>query len=132
MSTVKVGFWILTALVAIPNALAGGMYLATGSEGPLVALLGYPLHFAMLLGTWKLLGAVALLAPVRHPAVSWAYAGFFFTLSGAAVAHLSIADPGGAVPPLVMLAMLGGSGWLRPQALGGAQAEDALRTPATA
>ncbi len=116
MNGKTIGFWATTALVALPNAAAGLMYLAAGAEGPVVAQLGYPLHFAMLLGVWKLLGSVALLAPVRNRITEWAYAGYFFTLSGAGIAHLSIGDAAGAAPPWFMLGLLVVSWALRPHA----------------
>jgi hypothetical protein len=43
----------------------------------------------VLLGTWKVLGAVALLVPRRPLLKEWAYAGAFFTYSGAIVSHLT-------------------------------------------
>jgi len=44
---------------------------------------GYPSYFPVLLGTWKVLGAVALLVPRRPLLKEWAYAGAFFTYTGA-------------------------------------------------
>src|SRR5699024_307362 len=50
--------------------------------------LGYPPIFLTILGAWKILGAVALLAP-RYPRLKeWAYAGCFFNFSGAVISHL--------------------------------------------
>jgi uncharacterized membrane protein YphA (DoxX/SURF4 family) len=50
--------------------------------------LGYPPMFLTILGTWKVLGAVALLIP-RFPRLKeWAYAGAFFNFSGAVVSHI--------------------------------------------
>ena len=47
--------------------------------------LGFPVYFAVLLGVWKILGAIAILLP-RFPLLKeWAYAGIFFDLTGAAV-----------------------------------------------
>ena len=55
--------------------------------------LGYPAYFATILGIWKLLGSAAILSP-RHPRLKeWAYAGVFFTLTGAAVSHAVSGDP---------------------------------------
>ena len=55
----------------------------------LVAHLGYPSYFLVLLGSWKVLGAVALLVPCRPLLKEWAYAGAFFTYTGAIVSLLS-------------------------------------------
>ncbi len=83
--------------------------------------LGYPLHFVTLLGIWKLLGALAILAPKLPRLKEWAYAGIVFDLSGAAFAWASVGDVAGAtgshiVAPLVLLALAGVSYALRPDA----------------
>jgi hypothetical protein len=44
--------------------------------------LGYPCDFLVLLGAWKVLGAVALLLPCRPLLKEWAYAGIFFVYTG--------------------------------------------------
>jgi uncharacterized membrane protein YphA (DoxX/SURF4 family) len=69
--------------------------------------LGYPSYVATILGTWKLLGVLAILAPGFPRLKDWAYAGFFFDLSGAAISHAASGDPVGAViVPLVLLAVV--------------------------
>jgi hypothetical protein len=50
-----------------------------------VVHLGYPSYFLVLLGSWKVLGAVALLIPRRPLLKEWAYAGAFLTYTGAIV-----------------------------------------------
>jgi len=77
--------------------------------------LGYPAYFVALLGIWKLLGVAAVLAPRRPRLKEWAYAGFAFDLSGAAVSHLVSGDGlGKALVPLSLLG-LGLASWaLRP------------------
>ena len=118
MSTRTYGFWAITGVfvlgmvgsgvadLAQPDALMTGM-----------AHLGYPAYFVSILGTWKLLGVVALLAPGFPRVKEWAYAGFFFDLSGAVVSHQASGDGlGGAFPALALLlgsAMAAENGWLR-------------------
>lgn len=99
-------------------ALAGLGYLSRADEiVQNFANLGYPLYFATVLGIWKLLGAAALLIRVMPKATEWAYAGFTFVLTGAAVSHVAAGDPfSSAVPPLVMLALLATSYRLQPKA----------------
>lgn len=78
--------------------------------------LGYPLHFIVLLGVWKVLGALTLLAPRLRLVKEWAYAGIFIDLSGAAVA--SAANASGAfhvVAPIVLIGFLAASWALRPE-----------------
>lgn len=54
--------------------------------------LGYPLYFLTLLGIWKILGVIAVLIPKFPLLKEWAYAGFFFTVSGAVFSHLVCGD----------------------------------------
>lgn len=95
---------------------SGGMDLA--QPPPLMEgmrHLGYPAYFVAILGFWKLLGVAALLAPRLPRLKEWAYAGFAFDLSGAAVSHLVSGDGvGKALVPLFLLA-IGLASWaLRP------------------
>ncbi|MEY2934199.1 MAG: hypothetical protein RL033_4948 [Pseudomonadota bacterium] len=110
------GYWLSTALVALAFALGGVMDLL---GGPQVAAslqhLGYPAYLAGLLGFWKLLGALALLAPRMPLLKEWAYAGMFFDLTGAAYSHAQSGDPAANVlTPLVLVGLLAASWALRP------------------
>jgi uncharacterized membrane protein YphA (DoxX/SURF4 family) len=77
--------------------------------------LGYPTYFVSVIGFWKLLGVSAVLAPRLPRLKEWAYAGFTFELSGAAVSHVMSGDGvGKALIPLALL-LLGLASWyLRP------------------
>jgi uncharacterized membrane protein YphA (DoxX/SURF4 family) len=55
--------------------------------------LGYPGYSAVILGVWKLLGAAAVLAPRLPRLKEWAYAGMFFTVTGAGASHFAVGDP---------------------------------------
>ena len=69
----------------------------------------------MLLGSWKVLGAAALLVPRRALLKEWAYAGAFFTYTGAIVSHLTTGYDRAEVPILAVLAALTVLSWaLRP------------------
>jgi len=113
----RIAFWALTGLVAVPNVLAALGYLAGADDMTAnFTRLGYPLYFMTILGVWKLLGAAALLTRKVPRLTEWAYAGFGFVLSGAAISHIAAGDPlGAAVPPLVMLGLLIGSYRLQPR-----------------
>lgn len=88
-----VGYWIVTSLLIIgigANGFAQIFEAKFQIEGAIN--LGYPLYFLKILGTWKILGAIALLVP-RYPLLKeWAYAGFFFLLTGATISHLAVGD----------------------------------------
>ena len=102
----KLIFWIST--------MSAIMYF---SHNPQVTegfkTLGYPPYMLYILGTAKLLGAIALLQPLWPRLREWAYAGATFTLLGAAISHIATATPFAA--PLVMLAILAASWWANNQ-----------------
>ena len=109
-------YWIATGLVFLAF-LAGGITDAIGGDQVRdgMAHLGYPAYVATLLGAWKLLGAIAIVAPGLPRLKEWAYAGILFDLTGAAVSHASSGDPAGKVVlPLVILAVAAVSWALRP------------------
>jgi uncharacterized membrane protein YphA (DoxX/SURF4 family) len=81
-----------------------------------MAHLGYPAYVATLIGVWKLLGAVAIVAPGFPRIKEWAYAGMFFDLTGASVSHAASGDPlGNVLTPLFVLAIVLASYALRPE-----------------
>ena len=78
--------------------------------------LGYPSYLLVILGVWKLLGAVALAIP-RFPRLKeWAYAGVIFNLTGALVSHVVSRDiePGPMSYLVVMVGITAISWSLRP------------------
>jgi hypothetical protein len=112
-----IAYWISTVLIAFcigSGGAAQALRVPQSVEG--MAALGYPVHFVVLLGVWKVLGALTLLAPGLRLVKEWAYAGIFIDLSGAAVAN---AANGGAafhvIAPLVLIGFLVASWALRPE-----------------
>jgi hypothetical protein len=110
------GYWLATAVVAGELGLGGVWDIARiPFVRDLAVHLGYPSYFLVLLGSWKLLGAVALLIPRRALLKEWAYAGAFFTYTGAIVSHLTTGYDRGEVVLLAALAILTVLSWaLRP------------------
>ena len=89
-----VGYWVATALAALAFITGGAFDVARGEQvRSIMSHLGYPAYFAALLGVWKILGGLAILAPRMPRLKEWAYAGMFFDLSGAAISHGSVGDP---------------------------------------
>ena len=81
-------YWVSTALLVF-MMLTGGVGELTHQWGTLetVQMVGYPVYFLTILGTWKLLGTIALLLPRFGRLKEWAYAGIFFAMTGAAASH---------------------------------------------
>lgn len=101
----KIIYWVVTIYLALGMA-AGGIQqmLQIGGYNEIVSSLGYPLYFLSILGTWKILGVIAILIP-KYPLVKeWAYAGFFFAMSGAFISHLVVGQAFiEAVPSLILM-----------------------------
>ena len=107
MNARTIAYWTTTVLFSLAIGAAGAADVAlTADMVAAMEHLGYPQYFAQILGVWKILGAVALLVPAFPRLKEWAYAGFFFNLTGAALSHLAVGDgAGGAVAPLVLLTL---------------------------
>ena len=109
-------FWVSTIL-GPTSFVMGGVIGLLGSPEAIEGLrhLGYPAYFGALLGAWKLAGAVAITVPGLPRLKEWAYAGFFFDLTAAAVSHAALNDPlVDIVAPLGFLALVIASYVLRP------------------
>ena len=78
--------------------------------------LGYPVYLLTILGVWKILGVVAVLIP-RFPRLKeWAYAGFFFAMSGAVISHIVSGDSVKEMFPALLLLILTVVSWyFRPE-----------------
>lgn len=109
-------YWLATALVAAEMGVGGGWDVARlPFVRDLVTHLGYPSYFLVLLGIWKMLGAAALLVPRAALLKEWAYAGAFFTYTGALASHLATGYGLGEVGLLVVMIALTVTSWaLRP------------------
>ncbi len=100
-------YWIATCWLALGMLSAAIVQIMKmQSEIDLVTHLGYPIYFLMILGVSKILGVIAVLLP-RFPIVKeWAYAGFFFTMVGAIISHLSVGDGIVEIVPAALLLVL--------------------------
>lgn len=108
----KIIYWVSTLWLSLGMVSSGLVQLLrVQQEKDLMAGLGYPVYFLTILGVWKLLGVVAVLVP-KYPLVKeWAYAGFFFAMSGALVSHLASHDPVNEWFPSVLLLVLTVVSW---------------------
>lgn len=112
----RIGYWVATGLLVF-GMVAGGIGQLTYAKFNVDGMthLGYPLYTMRIIGAWKLLGVVAILIPGYGLLKEWAYAGFFFILTGAVISHIVSGDPFQAwVAPLVFVGLTVLSWYLRP------------------
>ena len=111
----KVIYWIATVWLAL-GMLAGGVQqlLQIGGYVGIITHLGYPKYFLSIIGAWKILGVVAILVPSFRLLKEWAYAGFFFAMSGAAISHIASDSANKIFPSLLLLILTVISWYFRP------------------
>ncbi len=115
----KIIYWIATIWLALGMTSTGIIQLLrVQSEGALappgvygIKVLGYPVYFLTLLGIWKILGVIALLIPKFPLIKEWAYAGFFFAMTGALFSHLASGSPTSELFPSILLLILTVLSW---------------------
>ena len=89
----KIIYWIATGWLSLGMLSTGIVQLLKMKEEvDMFAHLGYSLYLLTILGIWKMLGVVAVLIPKFPLLKEWAYAGFFFAMSGAVFSHLAAGD----------------------------------------
>jgi hypothetical protein len=109
-------YWVATLLVAFAlgsGGVADVMRIPAVVDG--MTHLGYPVYFCVILGVWKVLGALTLLAPRTPRLKEWAYAGAIFDFTGAVASHSAVGDePAKLVAPIVLTLLTLASWALRP------------------
>ncbi len=111
----KIIYWIATCWLALGMLSTGVVQIMQpASEAGFMAKLNYPLYFTVLLGVWKVLGVIAILLPGLRLVKEWAYAGFFFAMSGAIISHLASGTPGEVFPAILLLVLTLTSWYFRP------------------
>ena len=103
----KIAYWFFTLWLSLGMASTGIVQLIKPAEEvEKITHLGYPVYFLTLLGIWKILGVIAVLTPKLPLLKEWAYAGFFFAMSGAAFSHIALQDPITEILPSLLLLTL--------------------------
>jgi hypothetical protein len=108
----KIIYWISTIWLAL-GMLAGGLQqiFRTKAFVDIIVHLGYPLYFLYILGVWKILGVIAILIPKFNLLKEWAYAGFFFAMSGGVFSHIALGDSMNQIAPSLALLILTVVSW---------------------
>jgi uncharacterized membrane protein YphA (DoxX/SURF4 family) len=106
----KIIYWVSTLWLALGMVSVGGgqvFKMQAGQGGvDMITHLGYPVYFLVIIGVWKILGTIAVLIPGFPLLKEWAYAGFFFVMSGAALSHIAVGDPATSTLPSLFLLLL--------------------------
>ena len=107
----KIIYWIATVWLSL-GMLSTGLVqlLKLKGDGPgsldSMTHLGYPAYFVTILGICKILGVVVLLVPKFPLLKEWAYAGFFFMMSGAIFTHIAAGSSMSEIFPSLLLLIL--------------------------
>lgn len=110
--TNKIIYWIATlwlSLGMVSTALVQIFKMKAKME--FITQLGYPEYALTILGVWKILGVIAILVPGFTLLKEWAYAGFFFAMSGAILSHIAAGDPITEMFPSLLLLVLTICSW---------------------
>lgn len=111
----KIIYWISTIWLALGMVATGTGQLIKMKSGQggidMITHLGYPVYLLTILGVWKILGAAAMFIPKFPLLKEWAYAGFFFAMSGAIFSHIASGDSVSAIFPALLLLTLTALSW---------------------
>jgi uncharacterized membrane protein len=112
----KIIYWLSTALLSFGMLGSGiSQILHVEEMNELITHVGYPIYFMYIIGVWKILGVIAILIPNFKLLKEWAYAGFFFLMTGALISHLILGDSGKAIfGPLFQTVFIVLSWYFRP------------------
>src|SRR5580700_3682970 len=92
----KIIFWISTIWLCTGMISTGIVQLSKqkGAPGAIDSMmrLGYPTYLLTFLGIVKVIGVVVVLIPKFPVLKEWAYAGFFFLMTGAIFSHVESGD----------------------------------------
>jgi uncharacterized membrane protein YphA (DoxX/SURF4 family) len=112
----KIIYWIATLWLSL-GMLSGGIAQLFKVKETVdgITHLGYPAYFLTIIGIWKILGVVAVLIPKFPLLKEWAYAGFFFTITGALYSHIANGDEAKEMfGPILLIILIVTSWYFRP------------------
>jgi len=106
----KIIYWVATTWLALGMLSTGAVQLfkmkaGQGGADSMIHL-GYPVYLLTILGVWKFLGVVTVLIPKLPLIKEWAYAGFFFAMTGAIFSHIASGDAVKEIFPSLLLLIL--------------------------
>ena len=115
--TLKIIYWTATIFIFLFEGVMPALTSGTAPAVEGIRHLGYPDYFRVMLTVFKVTGALALVLPmIKGRYKEWAYAGFFFIMTGALVSHLASGDDSvkGIIGPLMQTIFIILSWYFRP------------------
>jgi uncharacterized membrane protein YphA (DoxX/SURF4 family) len=111
----KIIFWISTIWLCTGMISTGIVQLSKqkGAPGAIDSMmrLGYPTYLLTFLGIVKVIGVVVVLIPKFPVLKEWAYAGFFFLMTGAIFSHVESGDSFKEIFPSALLLIMTTVSW---------------------
>ena len=108
----KIIYWIFTIWLSLGMVSTALVQLFKSKEEvDNITHLGYPVYLLTIIGTWKILGVISVLIPKFTLIKEWAYAGFFFAMSGAIISHIASGNPVNKIFPALLLLVLTVISW---------------------
>lgn len=121
----KIIYWISTLWLALGMVSTGIPQLLKMDQPGAISPpgvygmnhLGYPIYLLTFIGIAKMLGTITVLIPGFPRLKEWAYAGFFFLMTGAIFSHLAVGDYAfmALFPSILLLALTLVSWFTRPE-----------------
>jgi hypothetical protein len=114
-NTRTIAYWVTTGVLVF--CMTGGIFELLGVQTTVdgIVRLGFPPYIVPALGLAKILAILAILWPGLPRLKEWAYAGIFFNMMGALVAHVANGDPAWIVVVSLVIAAITLASWaLRP------------------
>lgn len=112
----KIIYWVATLWLSLGMVSTGMVQvLHLEEETAFITKLGYPDYFLTIIGLWKFAGVIAVLIPGYPLVKEWAYAGFFFMMSGAIFSHIGAGTANEMFPALLLLTLTIVSWIFRPE-----------------
>ena len=115
MNIYKIAYLITTGLFAALMLMSAGMYIFQNEMvREMFAVFGHPTHVIYPLAAAKILGIIAIISRLSPTLKEWAYAGFFFEIVLAFMAHYY--TDGAIEAPIVGMVLLLSSYFLQKRA----------------
>ena len=107
MQIQKIAYYIATGLLTVIMIYSAQMYLRSPEViGDFFVSVDYPRYLVYPLAIAKILGLVAIWGNFSKWLKEWAYAGFFFDVSLAFMAHMAVKDGGELFSIIAFIALM--------------------------